>query len=95
MLPPSEARKRPAAYPTLKPIWEFGSEPPLDNVQYLAEALEKTQVSLRAERKVFLGLHEKILLQARPRELIVFSGVGSPSPTLPVVELLLQARLLE
>lgn len=55
--------------PKLKPIWEFGSEVPLDQGQHLAEALDLTRKSLRSERKIGLDLHETLVLQARSSSL--------------------------
>lgn len=65
MLPPAGEDKGACVDPKLKPIWQYGSEVPLDQGQYLAEALDRTRKSLRLERKVFLDLHETFVLQAR------------------------------
>lgn len=68
LLPPCDDPLRgghPAAYPReLKPAWEPDSKPPLHHMNFLADTLDDIGGSLRAQRKVFVDLHEKILLQA-------------------------------
>lgn len=49
----------------LAPIWQAGSEIPVVQGHYLAEALDITRKSLRSERKVFLDLHEHIIITVR------------------------------